>query len=190
MTDSEKDEIGPQCHRRIQVKRVRSNGWTKARRAAFLAELAQSCNVGRALVVAGMSGSTAYQLRRRDPEFAAQWQAALEIGYERLETALLRRALEAAGAVEIDDAAEPVEKMTVEQAIGFLNKHRASIQLGHAKARRSQAREVATQQEVDAILIRRIRMVKRQRRQLTGDAGGQAALPPPRAGDGAPDGGA
>ncbi|MBA4753025.1 MAG: hypothetical protein H2055_12475 [Sphingopyxis sp.] len=77
MTDGEKDEIGPQCHRRVEVKRVRSNGWTKARRGAFLAELAQSCNVGRALAMAGMAGSTAYQLRRRDPEFAAQWQAAL-----------------------------------------------------------------------------------------------------------------
>ncbi len=188
MTDGEKDEIGPQCHRPVQVKRVRSNGWTKARRTAFLTELAQSCNVKRAHAVAGMSMAAGYHLRRRDPEFAAQWQAALEIGYERLETALLRRALEAAGAIEIDDAAEPVEKMTVEQAIGFLNKHRASIQLGHAKGRRSQAREVATQQEVDAILIRRIRMVKRQRRQLTGGADGQAALPPPRAGDAAPGG--
>lgn len=186
MTYDEKDEIGPQCHRPVQVKRVRSDGWTKTRRTAFLAELAQSCNIGRALAAAGMSGSTAYQLRRRDPEFAAQWQAALEIGYERLETALLRRALEAAGAIEIEDAAEPVEKMTVEQAIGFLNKHRTSIQLGHAKGRRPQAREIATQPEVDAILIRRIRMVKRQRRLLTGGARGQATLPPPRDGEAAP----
>ena len=100
-----------------------------------------------------------------DPEFAVQWQAALEIGYERLETALLHRALEAVGAIEIDEAAEPVGTMTVEQAIGFLNKHRASTRPARAKDRRSQAGEVATQQEVDAILIRRIRMVKRQRRQ-------------------------
>ena len=81
--------MGPGNGRPVQRRAARANGWTKARRAAFLAELAASCNVVRAHEAAGMASSGVYRLRQRDPEFAAQWQAALEIGYERLETALV-----------------------------------------------------------------------------------------------------
>src|SRR3546814_12793239 len=86
--------------------------------------------------------------------------------FERLETALLRRALEVAGALEIDAAeerAETVEKMTVEQAIGLLNMHRRSVREGQAARRTPAARHIATQEETDAVLLKRIAMVKRQR---------------------------
>src|SRR3546814_9482439 len=75
--------------------------------------------------------------------------------FERLETALLRRALEVAGALEIDAAeerAETVEKMTVEQAIGLLNMHRRSVREGQAARRTPAARHIATQEETDAVL--------------------------------------
>src|SRR3546814_9428610 len=72
--------------------------------------------------------------------------------FERLETALLRRALEVAGALEIDAAeerAETVEKMTVEQAIGLLNMHRRSVREGQAARRTPAARHIATQEETE-----------------------------------------
>ena len=127
-----------------------------------------------------MTPSGVYLLRRRDAVFAEAWQAALEIGYERLETALVRRALEAIGEIEIDPAderAELVEKMTVEQAIRILRQHRESVRQEQARERRPSARHVATQEETDAALIKRIRMVERQR----------AANAPPRGSDAAPD---
>ncbi|WP_062764327.1 hypothetical protein [Sphingopyxis terrae] len=160
---SGEDAMGPGNGRPVQRRAARANGWTKARRAAFLAELAASCNVVRAHEAAGMASSGVYRLRQRDPEFAAQWQAALEIGYERLETALVRRALEAVDNLELDEAREPVAKMTVAEATALLRLHRASVARGQARGRRAPAHQVPTQQEVDAILIRRIRMVKRQR---------------------------
>src|SRR3546814_16105614 len=72
-------------NRPVQVAKARHTGWTKARRAVFLAQLAQSCNVARAHEAAGMGRASAYLLRRRDPAFAAPWPQGLEAGYERLE---------------------------------------------------------------------------------------------------------
>ncbi len=175
------EEIGPQNNGPVQRKRARANGWTKARRAAFLTELARSCNVGRAHEAAGMGSSGVYRLRQRDPGFAKQWQAALEIGYERLEAALLRRAIEAVDDMEIDEANEPVVKMTVADAAALLRQHRASVERGGARGRRSQIREVATQEETDAVMIKRIQMVLKQR---AGRAAKQA--PPPGRKDGGP----
>lgn len=173
------EEIIPNQKGRLQVRAVRKNGWTAAKRAAFLAELAQSCNVSRANKAAGVATRSAYLLRARDPEFARQWQAALEIGYERLEMALVRRALQVVEGIDLDEGAEPVEKMTVEQAMNLLNLHRRSVQQGHASKRRQPERHVATQEETDAALIKRIGMVLRQR-------AARGALPPPSSSSSSP----
>lgn len=155
------EEIAPYQGGPAQRRKAKPQSWTKARRAAFLTELAHSCNVSRAHKAAEMGERGAYALRRRDTEFAQQWQAALELGYERLEMALLRRALEVLGELELDERAEPVEKMTVAQAIDVMNLHRRSVQQGRAHQRR--LCHVATQEETDAVLLKRIAMVERQR---------------------------
>lgn len=72
---------------------VRANGWTKARRAVFLEHLAATCNVHRSALAAGTAPASAYALKRRDPEFAALWGAALEAGYDHIETQLLARTI-------------------------------------------------------------------------------------------------
>lgn len=178
------EEIGPQHNGPLQIKKTKANGWTKARRAAFLTELAMSCNVRRAHSVAEMAQGSAYRLRRRDPLFARQWQEALELGYDRLEMALVRRALETVDELTIDDESrEPVEKMSVAQAMALLRQHRASVRRGGAVGRRSQPCEVATQEETDAVLFRRVGMVLRQRA-LRAERSGVAALPPPDKGGG------
>ena len=160
------EEISACQHGPLQSRKAKPGSWTKARRAAFLAELAHSCNVTRAHEAADMGQRSASVLRQRDPVFARQWQAALELGFERLETALLRRALEVTGELVIDaaeQAREPVVPMSVEQAIKLLEQHRRSVEQGRARRYRSQARHVATQEETDAVLLKRIAMVKRQR---------------------------
>lgn len=79
--------------RRVQVRSVRANGWTKARRATFLDHLAATCNVRTSALAAGIAPPNAYALKRRDPAFAALWNAALEAGYEHIETQLLARTI-------------------------------------------------------------------------------------------------
>jgi len=183
MADGEEDQISAFANGPLQRRNASKRGWTKARRAAFLTELAHSCNVTRAHRAAGAPDREAYALRQRDPQFARAWQRALELGFERLETALLRRALEVTGTLEIDAAeerAEPVEKMTVEQAIGLLNMHRRSVREGQAARRNPAARHIATQEETDAVLRKRIAMVKRQRaRRAAIDGGEPTAAPVP-----------
>jgi len=164
--DEREDQIAAQHHRPVQAKMGRANALTKAKRDLFLAELAASCNIRRASTAAGVWAASAYKLRQRDAEFAKAWQAALDIGYERLETALVARALEAVGEIDFDTLDERValvEKMTVDQAIRILGQHRESIRQGQARGRKPQARQIATQEETDGVLIKRIRMIERQR---------------------------
>ncbi|MEI7876271.1 MAG: hypothetical protein WCK95_29460, partial [Alphaproteobacteria bacterium] len=52
---------------------------------AFLAELAETGAVAIAAERAGLHRSTLYALRQRDNEFAARWDAALQLGLDRLQ---------------------------------------------------------------------------------------------------------
>ena len=162
--------IEPNQHGVLQLRKARKSGWTKAKRGRFLQVLTETCHVERAVREAGMGPTAAYDLRRRDTKFAAQWQEALAIGYDRLETALLRRALEVIEGLVLEESAQPVEKMTVAQAMDVMSKHRASVERGAARGRRPQARHIATQAETDAVLMKRIAMVERQRARAAGVA--------------------
>lgn len=166
MGDEREDKIVAQANRPVQVKSGRMRDWTKTKQSAFLTELAASCNIRRATAAVGMAPTSAYRLRDRDADFARALQAALQAGYERLETALLARALEVVGEIDFDTLDERValvEKMTVDQAIRILVQHRESVRIGEARGRRSQARHVATQEETDAALMKRIRLAERHR---------------------------
>lgn len=79
--------------RRVQLRAQRATGWTKAKRATFLDHLAATCNVRRSAAAAGIPTPNVYALKRCDPAFAALWAAALEAGYEQIETQLLARAI-------------------------------------------------------------------------------------------------
>lgn len=76
-----------------RVRAVSKTGFARAKRAAFLDHLAATCSVAAASRAVKVSPQAAYALRRRDPLFAVQWSAALDSAYERLEAALLARAL-------------------------------------------------------------------------------------------------
>ncbi len=88
----QKGTVGGGNRRRVQVRKVREGGWTQERRRAFLDQLAACSNVTRAVKAVGLSNAAAYELRARDPEFAAAWDEALETGYTTLESMMLERA--------------------------------------------------------------------------------------------------
>ncbi|OZA93052.1 MAG: hypothetical protein B7X57_06275 [Erythrobacter sp. 34-65-8] len=73
----------------------RHDGWTPARQAAFLRELAASHNVAAAARAVGMSRQSAYQLRVRlhGKPFAKAWEAAFHTRFDALAEAALGRAL-------------------------------------------------------------------------------------------------
>ncbi|MES2095145.1 MAG: hypothetical protein V4459_00140 [Pseudomonadota bacterium] len=173
--------------RRIQIAPVKVGGWTRAKRQRFLDELARTCNVRMATEAAGMRGKSPYDLRKRDPDFAALWREALEIGYERLEQALLEQALAGVNAIAIDpdrepDASDeqgdapqrghripgsgiaPTPPMTSTQAqiaLALLNRYRGTVE-GKGRGRRMGRRP--TDEEVDAELRRHLDILGRQLR--------------------------
>jgi hypothetical protein len=77
---------------------TRHDGWTGALMARFCEVLAETGIVVDACLAVGKSANTAYANRRRDPLFAAMWEAALGIARNRLADALLARSIE--GSVE------------------------------------------------------------------------------------------
>lgn len=87
--------IAPQNGRRLQLRKVRRTRFSDWRRELFLAHFAGTCDATAAAEAAGVCESTVYRHRVRDPDFAAAFQEALEQGYVRLETELVRQRLEA-----------------------------------------------------------------------------------------------
>ena len=73
--------------RAVKTKRPSKARWTRL----FIARLAETSNVSAAARKAGVSTSTAYELRRHDAVFAKRWFEALCEGYDNLELELLAR---------------------------------------------------------------------------------------------------
>lgn len=65
----------------MTVLRRGSAKYTAKQWKTFLDYLAKSANVYRSAATAGMSGTKlAYERKRNDPDFADQWEAALDVG--------------------------------------------------------------------------------------------------------------
>lgn len=119
-------------------------------RGRFLDTLATTSNITRAAAAAGISLSRAYRLRRAEPEFARQWQAALVDGYLHLELELVRRLREG------DFTTTDGQKFDFANAIRLLAAHRGS---GHGDPVRG--RDVSAA-EVRASIDRKIEDMRRR----------------------------
>ena len=73
---------------------TRHDGWLPEIRVKFLEALARTGNVGTAAYYVQRSRQSAYDLRRRDPDFARGWQAALVVARDVAEDVLQERAID------------------------------------------------------------------------------------------------
>jgi hypothetical protein len=73
---------------------VRHTAWTAERKLRFLDCMAEHGNVRAACARVAVSPETAYKLRRREPLFAAAWEAALVLAREHAEQVLGTRAID------------------------------------------------------------------------------------------------
>lgn len=147
--------------RRVQRRPANQGGWTVARRKKFLDVLASSSNVKLAAEAVGAPPSAPYIVRQRDPVFAAMWQEALAIGYDRLEHALLERARLGVNDIEIDGE--------VPLLVGSLDKPDAS----------RGARMAGGRVEIDVKLAQWL--IDRHDKSVRGLAGSSTRRAPPRA---------
>ena len=99
--------------------------WTDAKREAFLRALVETANVAGAARSVGLPEHSPYHLRRRDAEFGAAWDAALDEAYGKLELMLLRRATYGE---TCDGADTPAISTTF--ALGLLRHHHTRAKRG------------------------------------------------------------
>src|SRR5689334_23265798 len=88
----EQQQTSPQPPGTLPI--IRHDGWTGEKMAIFCETLAETAVVAEACDAARMGISGAYPARRRNPIFAAAWDAALTIARERLADTLLARSME------------------------------------------------------------------------------------------------
>lgn len=67
---------------------------TPEKLTAFCAALGETCNVGKACAAVGISRWTAYHWKQNDPDFAARWDQAMQVGLTALEDEAHRRAFD------------------------------------------------------------------------------------------------
>lgn len=117
---------------RWQIRRAQAGLIDHAVRQRFLASLSATANVSLSAAAAGFRPDALYRHRKRNPAFAREWQLALEMGYERLKTALLESALVESFADDDWRHNDPpaIPPMTASQALQLLYLHQKEVQLG------------------------------------------------------------
>lgn len=109
------------ANRRFWQRRRRSHvRFIAERQADFLTHFASSCDARAAAAAAGVSESTVHLRRRTDPVFAEAYAQALQEGYARLETEMLRQRLAAQARLrEAIEAAGPAAPLPAEEGAEF-----------------------------------------------------------------------
>ncbi len=113
-------------------------GLTAKRRKLFLAALAQSGVITAAAQAAGMSRGCVYLHRAKDPVFAEEWESALELFVDSLESAAHQRA--------VVGWEEPIFQGG--QRVGHIRKYSDSLLLAMLRARIPAYRPAAPAQTV------------------------------------------
>jgi hypothetical protein len=148
---------------RVQRRRVRKDGWSARRRAIFLDHYAATGNASEACRAAGMSEGAAARLRRRDPEFAAQYDEAHATALVRLEGLLAQYAETKGRIVAVEPGEVPPVDMAnfdPELALRILSRRRPTTggfagRCGAKPHRASKAELVAAIQRLVAVVRKR-----------------------------------
>tara|TARA_R110002033_G_scaffold48042_3_gene93951 strand:- start:116605 stop:117654 length:1050 start_codon:yes stop_codon:yes gene_type:complete len=111
----------PSREREGNTPTTRHDGWLPDIRVKFLEALSRTGNVGAAAYYVQRSRQSAYDLRRRDPDFARGWQAALVLARDVAEDALQERA--------IDGIEEPVYYHG--EVVGMRRRYDSRLLLAH-----------------------------------------------------------
>jgi hypothetical protein len=182
--------VGRSKHGKAQSRKIPHNSWTMEKRKRFLDCLSITCNVRQSADFAAMSHGACYALRRRDPDFAAQFTEALETGYVRLEAALLEKATNGSGLrvpiigdeeldgglpsihdIELPDAAD----IDPDIALRVLQQHYKMVKAPNAPRRPGRPPSHASEEETNAELVKRLKVLLRRQQKEAGDGDEQEA---------------
>ncbi|OYY72929.1 hypothetical protein [Sphingomonas sp. 28-63-12] len=132
---------------KLQVRSAQPNKLTRQCEQAFLAALSATANVRLSAAAAGASVAAFYRRRRDNPAFAREMRLALQMGYDRIELALLESMQPAS---HQDDAwrhndPPPIPPMSANQALQLMYLHQKQARLqsepAHIRRRRGESAE-------------------------------------------------
>ncbi len=92
-----------------RLRRRRKDGWTRTDERRFLSHFRATGNVSASARAIGRKPSSAYDLRDRDPVFAAQWDKALRESRLRLHSKLIVHAETGGAEPTYDEDGEPID---------------------------------------------------------------------------------
>jgi hypothetical protein len=109
-----------------KMEKAGKRDWSKAKEEVYVNALAETCNFTRAAEAAGVSTSSAWKRRKTNAAFRASCREAIAAGYQRLELALLDRALNGSEKIVIrkDGSEERVREYPNAVALTLLRHHR------------------------------------------------------------------
>lgn len=109
-----------------QLRKASERSWTKGKAEKFLSALADTCNVTEACRQCATSSSTVYRRRQSDAAFRAGWIEAVGSAYQRLELALLDRALNGVEKVIVrkDGSEERFREYSDQLGLALMRMHR------------------------------------------------------------------
>jgi len=147
-----------------RLRRRRKDGWTRTNERIFITHLRATGNVSASARAAGKKPSSAYELRSRDPVFAAQWDEALRDSRLRLHSKLIVY-VETGGADPVyDEDGAPVdpglENFDPDLALRLLKFH-ADSETGGRRGRPGPP--PVSEEELNAALLRRFDQLDRRR---------------------------
>jgi hypothetical protein len=132
---------------KLQMRAAQPGKLTRECEQTFLAALSATANVKLSAAAAGASVAAFYRRRRQNPAFAREMRLALQLGYDRLEMALIETGMP--DSHEHDDwrSNDPpaIPPMTASQALQLMYLHQKEARLlgepSYLKRRRSESRE-------------------------------------------------
>lgn len=137
--------------------------WNKAMRDTFLDHLAATCNVRESAAVIGVIPGSVYALRRREPQFAAQWDEALALGYQMLETLLVGHLIAGGKGRNdtlkggVDTVLGPLDVEAVTRLLGMHRNASGKPRVGGLP------RQYAKPDETDKVLLHKLRQIEARR---------------------------
>lgn len=164
--------VGPGNKRRVQVRKVRPDGFTDEKRQKFLDTLAGCATVNRSAAAAGVSVETINYHRRRDPVFAQQCAEALDVGYDNLEANSVAEAASGGRYVPGPDAASAPGPETVDKELALHLLRLRRMPLGQRTGRSGARPKRASEKELNEAILAQLDVLARRLRKKKGSSPG------------------
>ena len=147
-----------------QMRKASAKSWTKAKERVFLSVLAETCNVSRACIEAGVGVTSAYRRKKENAAFRAAWLRAISVAYQQLELVLLERAF--------NGTEKPVSLRSGEPIV--MREYSNQLGLSLLKMHRDSAADAEFELAPDEIEEVRERLLRKLQRKKQRDTDGHA----------------